>query len=450
MKHTVILLSFFCALFSVKAQTGVENTNPNPVTPSVNWDKIVGSITADHWGVNDMSAALKSRNEKMAAFFKQLKPGIMRLHTASLINRWIDQENKCWDTTRIKEQLDNGMYAYRHCERTMLNIDHIPKFIGSQFNLTEQQEDEVAAFCGQLPGVLRSLGYRFDMYEFFNENWHPRYQPTDVLPAYWRLLNKVAAAVKKADPAAKVGGSAEAWPWGATYSGFIDNCGKNMDFISFHEYTGITPDRDDGFWGNKSFAEMAEPVAVYARGKGMNHLEIIMDEIGLTIPNVQYGLFRDHKGAAWIAWWIKTLALKGITGTNHWNTEDVNMGLNYTTALANLYLMSNPYLRGSIAESSVTAVKPVRATRLEVLPVVIAKGGKSVLLINRADEPTTVLNAGTLLGGKASGIKGWRLDETTRLEPDSPNQIWEDLGKVPVDIVLKPYGLVLLTDRADE
>jgi hypothetical protein len=226
-----------------------------------------------------------------------------------------------------------------------------------------------------------------------------------------------------------------------------------MDFFSFHEYTNDTPDRDDGFWGNKSFAEMAEPVVVYARGKGMNHLEIFMNEFGLNSSVDGYNYARNHHGAAWIAWWIKTLALKGITGMNFWNTEDPNMGLNYNTAVANLYLMSNPYLRGNIAESSVKADKPVRATRLEVLPVITAKGGKSVLLINRADEPTTVVNANTLLGGKASKIKGWRLDETTALSinaeahSNSKAYVWEDLGNIPAYIVLNPHGLVLLTDR---
>jgi hypothetical protein len=420
----------------------------NPVYPSVDWANSTGKqLTADLWGVNDMNVAPRAQNQDMADFYKDVKP-VIRLHSASRLNTWVDQANKCWNRDRIKADLDNAMYAYRYGDKVMLNMDHIPTFIGTQFNLTVAQEDEIAAFFGQLPGIIKDCGYHIEMYEFFNENWHVDHNSTSLLPAYWRLLNKIARAVKAADKTIKVGGSAEAWSWSQSVQGFVDNCATDMDFFSFHQYMSYTFS-SDGLLYNPDYGNWATGPVNYIRQKGLS-LPVYMDEFNIDDPNSSGPeQLRDHNGASWIACFIKDVALKGMTGLNYWNTEDGNMGLNYNTAVALLYRKSGKYLRGDIARHS------VGNTRLEIIPIVTGYR-KSVLLVNRKDEKTTVMNAKNLIDGDASKIIGWRLDETTVVEvndrvvsairSNSPAYIWDPLYVVPTDIVLNPHGMVLLTN----
>jgi xylan 1,4-beta-xylosidase len=425
--------------------------NPNRVTAVVNWNKVIGKITADHWGVNDNGPGMYTANTKMADFFDRLRPGIIRRHNSGFLNRWVDNDNKTWNIEVIKTDLANAKDTYKH-SRVMLCLDTSPNFIGT-LPLTERQEDSVAAFFARLPLIVDSLGYHADMYEFFNEKETPygahggnsgvSSNANNNLPAYWRVLNKIAVAMKAADPAIQVGGPATSYPYGNVYRGFIDNCGANMDFISFHLYArGSIPatgaDADLFARTDRNAAVDAGKLVAYAKEKGMGHLEISLNEFNVQWDWRQYEpRHHNHVGAAWMACFIKNVALQGVTGMNIWNTEDRVYGLNYTSAPANLYLMSRDYLRGSIVESSASEDK------IEMLPVISPQGEKNILFVNRTGEKVTVIKAKKLLGGKGSAVKGLRLDGTTCI--NEKEYTVETIDQVPVDLVLNPYGMVLLT-----
>lgn len=415
----------------------------NPVNPVIDWNNIVGKLTPDHWGVNDGSAGTSTINTKMAQFYSQVKPGVLRLHHKGYVEKWVDVANKTWNKDKIKSDLDNAKDTYKHAERIILTLDAPPSFISSTFAvpLTETEEDELAEFFAQLPGIIKELGHHIDMYEFLNEK-EGRYENN--YPAYWRMLNKIAIAMKTADPTVKCGGPAVSWPTASIYKGFIDNCSQNMDFVSFHLYArgpGAFDD-DDLFTGGHAYrtqANSAGAVANYLKEKGITHLETFLDEF-----NVQYvwepyePAHHNYIGASWMACFIKHVALKGVTGLNVWNTEDGAYGLNYNSAPANLYLMSRKYLRGDVVESSEPADK------IEMIPVISQNGEKSILFINRTGQQTTVVNAKALIGGDESEIKGMRLDHTTNV--GGKVYITQTMSEVPADILLNPYGMVLLTN----
>jgi hypothetical protein len=418
----------------------------NTVFPTVNWNKIVAQLTADHWGVNDMGAGMASVNTNMADFFSKVNPGVVRRHNASLINSWIDRENKQWKTAVIKQCLDNSKDTYKHCGRIMLCADHLPAFIGTNpFALTEEQRQEVAAFYARLPEIISNLGYHIDMFEFFNENVPEGLWNTTDLSSYWDLLNKIALAVKQADPTVKTGGSAESWSWSQTYRGFIDNC-PNMDFVSYHIYTGVSSDANGRLY-SPTFGSNAAAAASYLKSIGKTHIESFLDEFNLPVSG--YVCERSHIGAAWIACAMKDVAMKGLTGMNYWNTEDVNMGLNYNTAVANLYSLSRNHLRGGIAETANFT------ERVELIPVLASNGRKSILFVNRVNEPTTVFGAKALLGENVTNITGLLLDESTKenhnaYNSNSPAYKVDTLTAVPSTIVLNPYGMMILTSDLDE
>ncbi len=415
----------------------------NPVYPIISWNNIIGRLTADHWGVNDGTPGTSSVNTKMANFYNRLKPGVLRLHHKGYVEKWVDVATKTWNREKIKSDLDNAKDTYKHAGRIMLTLDDVPSFISTSLPLTETQENALAAFFGQLPLVLKELGYYIDMYEFLNEK--EKYYENDYA-SYWRMLNKIAIALKTSDPTVKCGGPAVSWPTSAVYKGFIDNCADNMDFISFHLYArgpGIYTD-DDLFTGGHAYrnqANNAGAVVNYLNQKNITHLEVFLNEF-----NVQYSwtpyepAHHNYLGASWMACFVKSVALKGVSGLNVWNTEDSAYGLNYNSAPANLYLMSKKYLRGSVV-SSVDDLN-----RVEMIPVISNNGSRSVLFINRMGDKTTVVNAKNLLGVNIAAVKGMRLDHTTNIQGREYNTLI--MNEVPDNIVLNPYGMVLLTNSA--
>ena len=149
---------------------GKSEKNKSVVDLVVNWENIVGTLTADHWGVNDMGAGFKKVNIRMAEFYEQMQPGIIRMHHSKMVNSWVNNETRSWNTEKIKLVFDNVKETYSYGKRVMLTLDGCPAFISDKLPLTESQEDELAAFFAQLPVILKDMGYRVDLYEFLNEN----------------------------------------------------------------------------------------------------------------------------------------------------------------------------------------------------------------------------------------------------------------------------------------
>jgi hypothetical protein len=89
---------------------------------------------------------------------------------------------------------------------------------------------------------------------------------------------------------------------------------------------------------------------------------------------------------------------------------------------------------------------------VEILPVISPDGTRNLLLINKTGEKRTLANAKALMGGKASTVKAFCLDETTLQNPEASNtsNVIYSVDKitfdVPSDMELNPYGMVLLTN----
>ncbi|MDR1221621.1 MAG: hypothetical protein LBL07_01905 [Tannerella sp.] len=432
-------------------------TKPVKVSPVVNWNQVVGKLTSDHWGLNNQGGkGFSAPDEKLADYFRQVQPGVVRI-MAGIPNRWINASTRTWDTLKIKAELDNVRHIHRYSQRVMACLYDPPLFVngGKAPLLNEAQEDSTAAFLAQLPSVVKATGHYIDLYEFFNEK-EPAYGALGGnsgnsggmgadLPAYWRTLNKIAKALKAADPTIKVGGPATAFPYENVYKGFIDNCADNMDFFSFHDYMtgnpGTTADRD---MFNDFYASRLLPIAAltaYAKSKGKTHLEFYLDEWQVSWEWKKYEPLHDnHVGASWMACFIKYCVLNGITNMNVWD-----FGFHPNAATFLLYSRFSPYLRGNIVQSSNTGGK------IELIPVISDEGKRSILFINRTGEKIRITGAKKLTGGKASTVKAFRLDETTLQNPEAANTAnviysIDSIDGVSSDLILNPYGMVLLTN----
>jgi hypothetical protein len=204
---------------------------------------------------------------------------------------------------------------------------------------------------------------------------------------------------------------------------------------------GTTADKD---MFNDFYASNMRPIAAltaYAKSRGKNHLEFYLNEWQVSYNWQKYEPLHDnHVGASWMACFIKYCALNGITNMNVWD-----FGFHPNAASFLLYSRFSPYLRGNIMQSSGTGGK------IELIPVISDEGKRSILFINRTGETRTVAGARKLIGGKASTVKAFRLDGTTLQNPEATNTsnvIYsiDSIAGVPSDIILNPYGMILLTN----
>jgi len=426
---------------------------PKPVQLTVRWEpeQIIGKITADHWGLNHIFGYTYSNSH-----YEAVAPGIVRLMGGYFVGpEWVNVEKEQWDTLRIKTFLDTNKELFdvihKFGGRILLSIYHPPMSINQPIPTLELEDKEVA-LLGKLPGVIRSLGYYIDMYEVFNETdgsyWDVTYQnlKPNILTDFARLLSKTARAMHATDPSIKVGGPATAWSYSQVYTVFGDNCLDDMDFFSYHEYSAGTSNMTNMaplFPGYQDRVRGATNIVNYFRSKGKTNYDVYINE-WLTGAHEPYEPCQDnHIGAAWMATCIKNQALAGLTGTNIWYFR-----IREEMAGSQLYKLSRNHLRGSIVNNTSN-------NDVEILPVLTSNSKKNVLLINKTNEKITITDVKSLIGGDASDMVAMCLDESTVLNPEYTNTdliryAVDTLPKVPQDILLLPYGLVLLTDAIDK
>lgn len=448
MRRIVLKRVLFAFILIMCSCSRAENIAPileqdlKVLRPVVNWNIVVGKLTDKHWGVNDQMEGMHIVNNRMAEFYKQISPGVIRIHTSGLVELMVNSEKKEWNEDIIKEKFENAKEAYKYGDRIMLCLDDYPNYISKELPLEESEKKEIIELLGKLPGIIKRLGYKVDMYEFFNEKESRFLGNYD---EYWDLLNHIAKEMKKTNPDIMCGGPAVSWPSPEIYKGFIDNCAQNMDFVSFHLYARGPGEYPNSylFYGEHNYAEQADAagsVIDYLKEKNITNIEVFMDEF-----NVQYvwepyePAHHNSIGASWMACMVKNVAIQGITGLNVWNTQDSGAyGLNYTSAPARLYQLSNPYLRGNIVYSVESS------NRVEMIPVVNKGNRKSILFINKSDSELRLKNVSELLGCDEDKIRVCHIDETTKVGDKNYDIIEIEDNKS--DIILHPYGLILVTN----
>lgn len=440
-----VLFAFILIMCSCSRAENVTSKLEQDLTglePIVDWNNVVGKLTDKHWGVNDQMEGMHIVNDRMAEFYEQISPGIIRIHTAGLVELMVNNEEREWNEDIIREKFENAKDTYKFGDRIMLCLDDYPDYISKELPLKDSEKKEIIELFGKLPGIIKKLGYRVDMYEFFNEKESRFLESYD---DYWYLLNNIAKEMKKTDPDIMCGGPAVSWPSSEIYKGFIDNCAQNMDFISFHLYARGPGEYPDGslFSGEQSYvkqADVAGSVIDYLKEKKVTNLEVLMDEFNVQYVWTPYEpTHHNSVGAAWMACLIKNVAIQGITGLNVWNTQDSGAyGLNYTSAPARLYQLSNPYLRGDIVYSIESS------NRVEMIPVVNESNGKSILFINKSDSELHLKNVAELLECDEGEIRVCHIDETTKVSDKNYDII--EIEDKKSDIVLHPYGLILVTN----
>lgn len=419
----------------------------NPALVSVDWTRTVASVTDRHWGVNDYAAADQKTFDKFHVdYLNKIRPGLIRIHRAGLVDMWTDRSTRDWNKEVIRQVLTNAQQGYGHSE-LLLCIDEWPSWLHDGAPLPKDKEAELIDLAVKLPGVIRELGFHVDYYEFLNEKDNP-YQNAGRIGDLWNLLKRMAVAIKQAYPEVKVGGPALTWPNSEWYKPFLDVCGENIDFISWHNYASGSPEttNEELFANSLDLIGTDYPKGVmdYLKSKGWeNRIETFLDEFNVQWTWTPYEpRHHNHVGASWMALLIKRLAVSGISGATVWNSKDGAYGLlpgDYYSAPANLYIWGQNFLRGGLAEST-----DDEAGRIELFPVVTKEGKKSLLMINKSGEEATVLDVYKLMGvTDGSALNALVLDETTCL--GDKKYTTRPLESIDNDLVVQPCGMILVT-----
>ncbi len=149
----------------------------------------------------------------------------------------------------------------------------------------------------------------------------------------------------------------------------------------------------------------------------------------------------NNAGAVFQACFVRRAALKNVTGVTVWHLKGNACGLidgnNAQRATGSLYLWGTQYLHGTIAAGTVSG------TTLEVLPVVMPDGKRSLLLMNKTGNTVTIPGGGNLLvpaGGEL--LRSFQINASGFLP--------QTISVTPGDLALAPYSVTLLTTAGED
>ncbi|MBW3636639.1 MAG: hypothetical protein KY445_09280, partial [Armatimonadetes bacterium] len=376
---------------------------PKTIAATIDWNKAAATVSPLVWGINEHQILdpKGATDPKFQQLLGSLNVPLIRIHNAGFMDAWTDAKTRDWDVEKIKA----GFAASTGYGNTpvMMNLTWAPKWLGTKLLTSEAQEDELAALWGRLVKIMRDDVKRPVAYwEVINE-LEGTYEKAGKLDALWRLYNKSAAAIRKADPNARIGGAAFTYAKPSWIAGFLQNC-DDVQFLSWHNYgTG------DLYQSNeKLFSGVDSNVGALAKGA----LEAVQKfgkgrrlETFLTETNVKYTwdpYERRHQnqvGSIFQALVVKKMAELGVTGVTLWQQRGDAYGSlinnkNETFPSFHLYGWGPKYLSGKMA-----AATSGDETLLEIMPVTRANGQKAVLLLNKANHTLILPAAKTLLPG---------------------------------------------------
>lgn len=376
---------------------------PVAVNATVDWNKTVGAMRPMLWGWNDYEVTdpQKANDPVYQKLLADLQPPLVRIHHGGFSDSWTRAQTKTWDEAKIKAGLEAST-GFKGA-KIMMNVSHWPGWLSDQSTLSPEKEDEFARLCGDLVKVLQRLNYRVDYWEMTNE-YDEAYEKAGKLDDLWRLFNKIAVEVRRADSKAKVGGPALRWAKPLWVEGFFKNCGQNTDFFTWHNYaSGDIYDSNEMVLDRPAqIAGYTEAVRAAAQKWAPNRkMEFFLSEFNIKwVWNPIERRHGNNIGALFQASTLRRIALanngQGIDGVMLWHAKGNSYGFiggdNEKRSPYYLYLWGTKYLTGSIANHSSDDEKS-----LEILPIIQEDKTRSLLLIAKANRPIKIPNGAALL-----------------------------------------------------
>lgn len=414
---------------------------------SVDWSTAVAETTPFTFGSNDyeITDPKKAADRVYQSLLDKIGIELIRIHHADLSDRWTKAETETWNESKIKAGFD---VSYPQPRAIVQNISSWPEWmsVNDRGLLDPSEYDNYAAFCAELVEIVNRKQQRnVRFWEPFNEK-DKDYDEAGQLDELWKIYNKAATAMKAIDPQIKVGGPALTWDDSSKLRSFLQACGPNVDFISWHRY--VTGDADAPTDELMSYtAKYGEQVQKF-RELATEYIPDRTVPLFLGEYNINYswdsGENRQntHIGAVWFASVLKHLADAGIEMAASWHLKDGIYGMidpkNNLRPAATVFSWGIEYLTGTVmnTESDDSSV--------EAMAVSQSDRDRSLLLINKSSDPVRLALQMTPDESPFEGVSMFSLDADgveERVLTDSTFNV-EPLN-------LNPYSLVLLRFSRD-
>jgi hypothetical protein len=375
-----------------RALPGFEPNAAAPVSEArltVHWEHVLGPVPRALWGINDCAILdpKQAADAKYQDYLKSLHPAFIRIHNAGLLEDWLTPDTHVWNVPAITQGFAAST-GYGDAA-LLLNIPSVPAWMEKQYPDRAERAAAFVKLIGDLVPILKDqLKVKITYWELLNERDGEGEKNGD-LPAVWALHNQLYDAIKKRDPAAKVGGPAFTWPKPAWVESFLKTCGSHVDFVSWHNYA--SGDIDDP---NDYVFQRADALAKQAA--------YVKEQVAALVPNRKLDLFLDEYNVKWT--WdpierrhgnnvgavfqslvLTRMAALGLSGVAVWQSKGHAYGLidadDTVRATGRLYQIGGALLVGDRVESASTD-----SAAVEVFAVLNADGGRTVMLINRTDH----------------------------------------------------------------
>jgi hypothetical protein len=408
----------------------------------VNWNEVVAKTTAWTFGSNDYEVLdpAKASDPLYQKRLADLKIGLIRIHHASLSDRWSDAATRTWDMAKIKASYDAA--SYLKSATVIQNIPGWPQWMRQDASglLDPSEYGAYAKFCAELVRILNKSQQRNVLY------WEPvnekdvLYQKAGKLDDLWKLYNQCAVAMKGVDPRIKMGGPVLTWDNTNLLDDYCRACQSNIDFISWHRY------------GSGNANESTDTLMAYTPNYG-NQVRKIREITNQYLPGRKVPLFlgeynvnyswksgeqrqNTHVGAVWFASVLKHLADAGIEMAASWHLKDGIYGMidpqNQLRPAATVFEWGLKYLVGEVIQTQSSDPS------LEVLAI-RRQRGHALLLINKSGSPTKLnlqFSSGSALSKQYQQFK---LDAAGLSQSTLNSSV---LQKQPLS--MNPYSLLLL------
>lgn len=371
---------------------------------AVDWTNSIRDLPGEAWGINDYEIL----NPKLAAdagynqFLQKTRPTWVRIHNFGMPQAWLDASGKAWDAAKIKACFAGARGLAD--TKLMMNVSRWPDWMKDEQGLVRRDcRQAYADLYVDLMRILRDeVKLKIEYWEIMNETDGP-YDKAKRLNDLWDVYNTVAVAMKTFDPQAKVGGIAFTWANRQWVEGFAKNCLTNADFVTYHNYgTGDMYDSNEKLFGKlSSMEDSARSVRKiadrYAAGR---HVPVFLGEYNVkwewTPIERRHG---NSVGSVFHAGVVRRAMLAGVDGAAIWHLKGNAYGLidgdNGIRPASHLFVWAPRLLVGKMMD--------VKASdSLEVLAVIRADGGRSVLIANKANH-TVELGSVAALGLAGTG-----------------------------------------------
>lgn len=412
---------------------------------TVNFGTPSGKIHPDVFSTNE-TGVMNSGAAEFDAYLEKMKATgcrLFRFHSGWSLEKVYPDGLKNPQYDKLAQTVEKLKKADPNWD-VMICFNKIPAYVDPK---TPEGRKLFAELCADLVrelNVRRKFGLRY--WEIYNEVYFKKIEEDRSL---WKMYNEAAAAMRKVDPAIKIGGYAPCWPSVSAIRDFYTHCRDQVDFISYHKYltgsvktpTSYLMDQTVSFGDDaRAIRAMVEEVAP---GKPV--------ELALTEYNINFNWKphdprqADQTGAAWFASVLNHLIRNNVEIAQTWHSRGGGtFGLfsdkNEPRPAAMVFAFANRYLNGDYYAAGSDS------------PLVEALGfcnatHAGLLLINKSGREMTV-------GLNWLNPPGWRLDpmlpsvELHRVRGGRAESALH--GSLPGEVRLSPYEVLLVRAAAEK